>query len=66
MAGWRFSASAAGYFLGPLLLALAGSAIGGEASGGQLLGGVAGLLVGLALAAWAARRVRGATQEESE
>ena len=44
------------YFLGPAALALLGAALAGDGSLRQLVGGAAGLLAGMLIAAVAARR----------
>jgi len=37
-----------GFFLTPIVLAIVGATLAGETGGAQLLGGVAGLIVGMA------------------
>ena len=51
LGGWRFAAAAAGIFLLPLALAVAGAALGGRGGAGQLLGAIVGLAAGVAGAA---------------
>ncbi len=48
--GWPLAGAAAGVFLMPLLMAMAGAVIVGDSAVGQLAGGAAGLALGMLLA----------------
>lgn len=63
--GWRLAATAAGCFLVPLVLALAGAAAVAAvwpSQAGQLLGGLGGLVFGMAASAVAVRLLGGGGQ----
>jgi len=64
--GWRLTVPAAGLFLGPLVLGVAGAALAGPSQVGQFLGAVGGLIVGAGAAVIVARlivRRRGARSD---
>lgn len=55
LAGSRFVVASIGYFLGPLVLAVAGASFAGQSGGRQLFGAVAGLATGMMVSGLAAR-----------
>jgi len=64
--GWRLAVPAAGLFLGPLVLAVAGAGLAGPSQVGQFLGAVGGLIVGAGAAVTVAKlivRRRGARSD---
>ncbi|NQU20225.1 MAG: hypothetical protein HQ567_03010 [Candidatus Nealsonbacteria bacterium] len=58
LAGWRLAAVSIGLFLGPILLALIGAACFSARAESQLLGAIAGLLIGIGGSVAVARLVR--------
>ena len=56
--GWRLSLAAAGMFLGPVVLAIAGAVCMGGSHGARLLGALVGLGVGMVGSVMAARSLR--------
>ena len=68
LAGWRLTVSAAGLFLVPLLLAIAGAGAAPAVwahSVAQFVGGVGGLLIGIAGAVFVGRFLGRGAQEEA-
>ena len=68
LAGWRLTLSAAGTFLLPLLLAIAGAAAAPTMwahSAAQLVGGVGGLLIGVGGAVFVGRLLGRGAQEQA-
>jgi hypothetical protein len=55
LVGGRFVAASVGFFLGPLVLAVAGAFCSGRDGGRQLLGAIAGLAAGMAVSVVVAR-----------
>jgi hypothetical protein len=70
LAGWRLAAAATGAFLLPLGLALAGSILAGNSPERRLIGALAGLAAGVAVAWTASRivskRIQGSTTEHDQ
>ena len=65
VSGWRLGLAAMGLFLGPIVLAIVGAACCRESQAGQLLGAVAGLVVGMVGAVAIARLFPRLLQVES-
>jgi hypothetical protein len=57
VAGWRLGMASLGLFVGPVVLAILGAACCRGSQAGQLLGGVAGLVVGMIGSVVIARRL---------
>jgi hypothetical protein len=59
LVGWRLALAAAGAFLLPLILGILGSILGGPGQNAKFLGALIGIVVGVLIAAAAARRFSG-------
>jgi len=69
LAGGKMAALSAAFLLGPVVLAIAGSAVLAavwQHEAGQLLGGLAGLAVGIVASSFAAGRLRGGGTKQKE
>jgi len=64
--GWRLVLAATALFLGPGVLAILGAACFPESQGGQFLGAMVGLVVGMAASVAVVRRFHRPRQTESQ